>query len=65
MHVRLAFWHSLTKGGWVLPITDRLTPRELDEERRMRKLILESRKYARPEDFELPSRTIRLLIGRK
>lgn len=65
MHVRIALWHSVAKGGWELPRKDRLTPRELAEEQQLRRLVLESRKFARAEDFDTPSRVVRLLIGVK
>ena len=65
MHSRISFWHSLAKSGWEIPPKDRLTPRELAEERHLRRLILDSRKLARSEDFDPPSRIVRLLIGTK
>lgn len=65
MHVRISLWHSVAKAGWVLPRKDRLTPRELAEEQELRRLVLEWRKLAKAQDFDIPSRVVRLLIGVK
>ncbi|CAL1703739.1 unnamed protein product [Somion occarium] len=65
MHVRLSLWHSLTKTGWTFPRREPLTGPELAEEERLRQMILESRRDACAQDFDAPSRTIRLLIGVK
>ncbi|KAI0073415.1 S-adenosyl-L-methionine-dependent methyltransferase [Panus rudis PR-1116 ss-1] len=65
MHARLSLWHSLTQTGWEYPKREPLTGPEMAEEERIRHCILESRRQASTEDFETPSRIVRLLIGVK
>jgi len=65
MHVRLSLWHSLTKQGWPYPQREPLSKAELVEEERLRREILEARKLATEEELTTPSRSLRLLVGRK
>lgn len=62
---RLSLWYSLSRTGWDVPDRSPLSPAELAEETRLRKTILEARKTATEEDFKVPARTIRLLVGVK
>lgn len=65
MHVRVSLWHSATKYGWQYPRRDPLSKAELVEEERLRRTIVEARKMATDDDFEMPSRALRLLVGVK
>ncbi|KAI0079642.1 hypothetical protein K474DRAFT_1617498 [Panus rudis PR-1116 ss-1] len=65
MHVRISLWNSATQYGWPYPRRDPLTKAELVEEERLRRAILEGRKRAVDEDFQQPSRSLRLLVGMK
>ncbi|KAI0340197.1 hypothetical protein BDW22DRAFT_1360728 [Trametopsis cervina] len=63
--VRLSFWHSLIKVGWSFPVQNPLTPSEKWQEDMLRQAILEARKDATEEEFNTPTRSIRMLIGVK
>ncbi|KAF9454137.1 hypothetical protein P691DRAFT_810855 [Macrolepiota fuliginosa MF-IS2] len=65
MHLRISLWYSLTDIGWPFPEREPLTKAELVEEQRIRANMLEARKQARPEDFDIPSRSVRVLVGTK
>ena len=65
MHVRISLWHSATKYGWQYPRRDPLSKAELVEEERLRRTIIEARKLAKDDDFDTPSRAMRLLVGVK
>ncbi|XP_006454102.1 hypothetical protein AGABI2DRAFT_182094 [Agaricus bisporus var. bisporus H97] len=65
MHLRLSLWHSLTDLGWNSPDREPLTKAELVEEERIRANILEARKQAKPEEFDIPCRSVRVLVGCK
>ncbi len=65
MGVRLSFWHSLLRCGWMLHTQRPLSAAEQEEEDKLRHAILEARKQATEEEFNTPIRTFRLLIGVK
>lgn len=65
MHLRISLWYSLTDLGWAFPEREPLTKAELIEEERIRANMLEARKQAKPEEFDIPSRSVRVLIGCK
>lgn len=58
-------WYSMTELGYGLPEREPLHKAELLEEERIRKAILDARAQAREEDFEVPCRVIRVLVGFK
>jgi len=66
MHLRISFWYSLTTDyNWPLPEREPLTKAELVEEERVRANMLEARKEAKREDFLVPTRSVRVLVGYK
>ncbi|KAI9460513.1 hypothetical protein BJY52DRAFT_1262153 [Lactarius psammicola] len=62
---RISMWYSMTELGYTLPKREPLEKAELLEEERRRKAILDARAQAREEDFDVPCRIIRVLIGFK
>ncbi|KXN88799.1 Demethylmenaquinone methyltransferase [Leucoagaricus sp. SymC.cos] len=65
MHLRISLWYSLTDLGWAFPDREPLTKAELVEEERIRANMLEARKQARPEEFDIPCRSVRVIVGFK
>jgi len=65
MRARISIWYSMTELGYSLPEREPLHKAELLEEERIRKAILDARAQAREEDFDVPCRVIRVLVGFK
>lgn len=65
MHLRISLWYSLTDSGVPFPEREPMTKAELVEEQRVRTNLLEARKQAKPEEFDIPCRALRVLIGYK
>lgn len=65
MQVRMSLWHSLVKAGWPYPRRELLSPIEFAEEEKLRQAILEARRNATEQEFAIPTRSIRLLLGVK
>lgn len=65
MHIRLSPWHSLVKSGFAYPRWQKMSEEELAREEDLRRALLEVRRNAKEEDFAVPSRSVRLLLGVK
>ncbi|KAI0068108.1 S-adenosyl-L-methionine-dependent methyltransferase [Artomyces pyxidatus] len=65
IYARIALWYSLSELGYPLPKREPLLKSELLEEERRRKAILDARASAPDDDFDAPSRVIRVFIGFK
>ena len=65
MRARISIWYSMTELGYSLPKREPLHKAELLEEERIRKAILDARAQAHEEDFDVPCRVIRVLVGFK
>jgi hypothetical protein len=65
MRARISIWYSMAELGYSLPKREPLHKAELLEEERIRKAILDARVQAREEDFDVPCRVIRVLVGFK
>lgn len=65
MQTRVSFWCSLCDIGWKFPPREPLSKAELIEEERIREAMLEAKKYSPPEDLQVPSRSLRVLVGYK
>lgn len=65
MRARVAMWNSTVLNGWSYPPRDPLTKSELREEERLRRDILAARRRAKTSDFDMPTRSTRLLVGKK
>ncbi|KAF9270626.1 hypothetical protein L218DRAFT_889210 [Marasmius fiardii PR-910] len=65
MKQRISLWSSLSDMDWPFPTREPLSKAELIEEERLHKAMLEARKWASPEDLQLPCRSFRVLIGYK
>lgn len=63
MQARVSLWCSLSDLGWSLPAREPLSKAELIEEERMRENMLEARKQATQEEFDIPCRTVRVIVG--
>ena len=65
MRARISIWYSMTELGYSLPEREPLHKAELLEEERIRKAVLDARAQAREEEFDVPCRVIRVLVGFK
>lgn len=65
MHARVSLWCSLSGLGWPIPPREPLSKAELIEEERIRRGMLEARKFASVDDFQIPCRAARVLVGYK
>ncbi|KAF8913138.1 S-adenosyl-L-methionine-dependent methyltransferase [Gymnopilus junonius] len=63
MQIRISLWCSLSDLGWPLPAREPLSKAELIEEERMRENMIEARKQATQEEFDIPCRTVRVIVG--
>ncbi|KAI0045204.1 S-adenosyl-L-methionine-dependent methyltransferase [Auriscalpium vulgare] len=65
IYARISLWYSLSELGYSLPKREPLLKSELLEEERRRKAILDARASAPDDDFNVPSRVMRVFIGFK
>lgn len=65
MHARVSLWYPMTKYGWQYPRRNPMTKAELLDEDRLRRAILEARRFAKEEEKQPTMRAIRLLVGTK
>ena len=50
--IRLSFWHTLLRHGWILPAQASLSSAELSQENKLRQTILEAREKDAEEEFK-------------
>ena len=65
MHARVSLWYPMTKYGWKYPRRDPMTKAELMDEDRLRRAILEARRFAKEEEKQPTMRAVRLIVGTK